>query len=177
MNVPTPPAWSGDAFKNTCNFKFVPVNRANLVRGNNDYRIADIDLHTLRHEFRDPYFSFFESLFCAICKPRWKEGNRLKFLVRIDSIESDVGRLHKGAEHAPKFYSGREGFHFRLLFENLLQFLISLHFEVEIEGKVIYGGQITLPVNLQVAQHRVSHLSDHHVLERTAYRNEEENEN
>src|SRR4030042_1696549 len=67
--------------------------------------------------------------------------------------------------------------HFRLLFENPFQFLINLQFEVEIEGKVIYGGQITLPVNLQVPQHRVSHLSDHHVLERTAYRNEEENEN
>jgi hypothetical protein len=32
-------------------------------------------------------------------------------------------------------------------------------------------------MNLQVPQHRVSHLSDHHVLERTAYRNEEENKN
>ena len=94
-----------------------------------------------------------------------------------DSIQSYIGCLHEGAEHASEFDPWRISFNFRLLLQNPFQFLIGLQFEVEIKGEIINGSKVTLSMDLQMSQHRIGHLADHHPFKRACYGDKQKNEN
>ncbi len=55
--------------------------------------------------------------------------------------------------------------------------LASSPYHFQIQGKIIDGGNVPLPVHLELTEHGVRNLSDHHVLKGARYRNIDQDEN
>jgi len=175
MEVAIPAAWSRGTLQDAGHDKLLAIDGSVHVSRHHDNGVSHFDFQSLRQEGGDHDLTPAQG-FLALRDAGCQQGNGLEFPIGIDAVQADVRRLSKVAEHAAELEAGREGLDFRRRPENLRDLLIGFRFDIQIERQIVDGGDVTFPVDLEVSQHGVGDLADHHGFEGAGDRSENQDE-
>ncbi len=95
-------------------------------------------------------------------------------LFGVNSVKPYISCFRKIAEHGAQLDTHGVSFNSIIFVQDLLHPGNLFAIQVEVQGQTVNGGKISLTMNLQMTQHGIRDLADHHGLEGTGHGNKDQ---
>ena len=174
IDVAVPPAGAGDDPDDPADCEGDGVHGAVLVGRNDDDAVTDLEVHPLGHDIGNEDFTRIQRAGTGDTVFQKRHGGKL--LLRLDTVEADVGGGLEVADHAAEFEAHGVVGNGRVGGDRLGDFFDRLGREVLVHGQVVEACDIPFFVDLEVAQHAVGDLANHVVFKAAGEGGEDQHE-